>query len=78
MQETTLLQYNFHCIHWGDYIATVKRAINQMGGPVTLVGRSYGGHVITNAPYNNPNVTGLVYIAADPLLLDLSPVADHD
>lgn len=43
----------------GDYIATVKRAINQMGGPVTLVGRSYGGHVITNAAYNNPNVTGL-------------------
>ena len=48
----------------GDDIATVKRAINQMGGPVTLVGHSYGGHVITNAAYNNPNVTGLVYIAA--------------
>ena len=47
-------------------------------GPVTLVGRSYGGHVITNAAYNNPNVTGLVYIASNPLLLDLSPVADHD
>lgn len=47
-----------------DDIATVKRAINQMGGPITLVGHSYGGYVITNAAYNNPNVTGLVYVAA--------------
>ena len=45
-------------------IATVKRAIDLVGGPVTLVGHSYGGAVITNAAYNNPNVTGLVYIAA--------------
>ena len=47
-----------------------------MGGLVTLVGHSYGGHVITNAAYYNPNVTGLVYIAA--FAPDLSPVADHD
>jgi pimeloyl-ACP methyl ester carboxylesterase len=47
-----------------DDIATVKRAIDHIGGPVTLVGHSYGGFVITNAAYNNPNVTGLVYIAA--------------
>jgi pimeloyl-ACP methyl ester carboxylesterase len=45
-------------------VETVKRAINYIGGPVTLVGHSYGGAVITNAGYNNPNVTGLVYIAA--------------
>jgi pimeloyl-ACP methyl ester carboxylesterase len=45
-------------------VETVKRAINYIGGPVTLVGHSYGGAVITNAAYNNPNVTGLVYIAA--------------
>jgi pimeloyl-ACP methyl ester carboxylesterase len=44
-----------------DDIATVKRAIEFIGGPVTLVGHSYGGAVITNAAYNNPNVTGLVY-----------------
>lgn len=56
------VQLSLHSL--GDDIATVKRAINQMGGPVTLVGHSYGGHVITNAAYNNPNVTGLVYIAA--------------
>ena len=47
-----------------DDVATVKRAIDLVGKPVTLVGHSYGGEVITNAAYNNPNVTGLVYIAA--------------
>jgi pimeloyl-ACP methyl ester carboxylesterase len=31
---------------------------------VTLVGHSYGGFVITNAAYNNQNVTGLVYVSA--------------
>ena len=29
-----------------------------------MVGQSYGGEVISNAGYNNPNVTGLVYVAA--------------
>jgi pimeloyl-ACP methyl ester carboxylesterase len=47
-----------------DDIATVKRAIDLVGGPLILVGHSYGGFVITNAAYNNPNVKGLVYIAA--------------
>src|SRR5215472_5108273 len=47
-----------------DDVATAKRAINLVGGPVTLVGHSYGGMVITNAGHNNPNVKGLVYIAA--------------
>ena len=47
-----------------DDVATVKRAIDLVGGPTILVGHSYGGFVITNAGYNNPNVTGLVYIAA--------------
>src|ERR671933_198688 len=45
-------------------VATVKRAVEHIGGPTILVGHSYGGAVITNAGYNNPNVTGLVYIAA--------------
>jgi pimeloyl-ACP methyl ester carboxylesterase len=47
-----------------DDVATVKRAIDLVGGPVTLVGHSFGGFVITNAAYNNPNVTGLVYVSA--------------
>lgn len=45
-------------------ITTVERAVERIGGPAILVGHSYGGEVITNAGYNNPNVTGLVYIAA--------------
>jgi pimeloyl-ACP methyl ester carboxylesterase len=47
-----------------DDVDTVKRAVDRIGGPTVLVGHSYGGEVITNAGYNNPNVTGLVYIAA--------------
>ena len=47
-----------------DDVATVNRAIELVGGPVLLVGHSYGGFVITNAGYNNQNVTGLVYVAA--------------
>ncbi|HEY1248657.1 MAG TPA: alpha/beta hydrolase, partial [Nitrososphaera sp.] len=39
-------------------------AIDLVGAPVILVGHSYGGFVTTNAAYNNPNVKGLVYIAA--------------
>lgn len=45
-------------------IDTAKRAVERIGGPAILVGHSYGGEVISNAGYNNPNVTGLVYIAA--------------
>src|SRR3984893_890052 len=39
-----------------------KAAIEAMGGPVVLVGHSYGGSVITEAG-NHPNVAALVYIA---------------
>jgi len=47
-----------------DDVDTVKRAIDVIGGPVILVGHSYGGEVITNAGYNNPKVKGLVFITA--------------
>src|SRR5579862_4336440 len=40
-----------------------KAAIDAMGGPVVLVGHSYGGSIITEAG-NHPNVEALVYIAA--------------
>src|SRR5277367_2318185 len=40
-----------------------KAAIDRMGGPVVLVGHSYGGSIITEAG-NHPNVEALVYIAA--------------
>lgn len=36
---------------------TVKRAVEHIGRPVVLVGHSYGGEVISNAAYNNPNIT---------------------
>jgi pimeloyl-ACP methyl ester carboxylesterase len=45
-------------------VDTVERAVERIGGPAILVGHSYGGEVITNAGYNNSNITGLVYIAA--------------
>src|SRR6201987_4442299 len=40
-----------------------KAAIDAMGGPVVLVGHSYGGSIITEAG-NHPNVAALVYVAA--------------
>ncbi len=45
-------------------VATVKRAIDLVGGPTILVAHSFGGFVITQAAYNNQNVTGLVYVSA--------------
>ena len=33
-------------------------------GPIVLVGHSYGGTVITNAAFGNPNVKALVYVDA--------------
>ncbi|MEV7443949.1 alpha/beta hydrolase [Streptomyces sp. NPDC091204] len=46
----------------GDVAAT-HQVIDSLEGPVTLVGHSYGGVVITEAG-NHPKVTALVYIAA--------------
>ncbi|MFD6985888.1 alpha/beta fold hydrolase, partial [Streptomyces sp. NPDC059956] len=46
----------------GDVAAT-QQVIDRLPGPVTLVGHSYGGVVITEAG-NHPKVNALVYIAA--------------
>lgn len=46
-----------------DDVAATQRAINAQGGPVVLVGHSYGGMVITQAGIN-PAVKALVYVAA--------------
>jgi len=46
-----------------DDVATTKRAMASLNGPVILVGHSYGGAVITEAG-NDPKVVGLVYVAA--------------
>jgi pimeloyl-ACP methyl ester carboxylesterase len=43
------------------YLASV---VNQIDGPVVLVGHSYGGAVISNAATDASNVVGLVCVAA--------------
>ncbi|MGD0867498.1 MAG: alpha/beta hydrolase [Rhizomicrobium sp.] len=48
---------------YADDQRSTKAAIEAMGGPVVLVGHSYGGSIITEAG-NHPNVGALVYIAA--------------
>jgi pimeloyl-ACP methyl ester carboxylesterase len=45
----------------GEYVADLVRAVD---GPVTLVGHSYGGVVITQASSLVDNVEALVYVAA--------------
>ena len=44
--------------------ANVRSAVESIGGPVLLVGHSYGGAVITEAAVGSDAVTGLVYVAA--------------
>ena len=46
-----------------DDAERTRKMVAQIKGPVLLVGHSYGGAVITQAG-NEPNVAGLVYIAA--------------
>lgn len=50
-------------ISLADDVAVTKRAIAQLGGPVVLVGHSYGGVVVSEAG-TDENVKSLVYIAA--------------
>jgi pimeloyl-ACP methyl ester carboxylesterase len=47
----------------GDAAYTAS-VVNQVAGPVLLVGHSYGGVVITNTGTQTPNVVGLVYVGA--------------
>ena len=44
-------------------VAAVKRVLAMQNGPCILVGHSYGGAIITTAG-NDPQVAGLVFIAA--------------
>jgi pimeloyl-ACP methyl ester carboxylesterase len=46
-----------------DDVAAAKRVIDQMDGPIVLVGHSYGGTIITVAGAD-PKVKALVYVAA--------------
>jgi pimeloyl-ACP methyl ester carboxylesterase len=49
---------------FADDVAVVQRDLRVFGGPILLVGHSYGGAVITEAAQGASNVTGVVYIAA--------------
>jgi pimeloyl-ACP methyl ester carboxylesterase len=48
---------------YAEDVKYTRTAIDAMGGPVVLVGHSYGGSIITEAG-NDPHVATLVYIAA--------------
>src|ERR1700686_4099101 len=48
---------------YAEDVKYTRAAIDAMGGPVVLVGHSYGGSIITEAG-NDPKVSALVYIAA--------------
>jgi len=50
-----------------DDVATTRRALGALPGPVVLVGHSYGGAVVTEAGSDAENVSSLVYIASFPL-----------
>src|SRR5262245_60885662 len=45
-------------------VETTKRLIDAQTGPTVVVAHSYGGAVMTAAAAGNPNVKGLVYLAA--------------
>ena len=47
--------------HDAEYLASY---VNQVDGPVLLVGHSYGGAVISVAGASTPDAVGLVYVAA--------------
>jgi pimeloyl-ACP methyl ester carboxylesterase len=66
--ETIAAQYGLDSL--AEDVASVKNTIGRVGGPVLLVGHSYGGTVITAAGADD-RVAGLVYIAA------LAPDADE-
>jgi pimeloyl-ACP methyl ester carboxylesterase len=49
---------------FGDDVAAVRRDLHALHGPTVVVGNSYGGAVITQAAQDDPDVVGVVYIAA--------------
>lgn len=47
-----------------DNVARLKQVLATLTGPTILAGHSYGGQIITAGATGEPNVVGLVYIAA--------------
>ena len=56
--------------------ALVKATLNEVNRPVTLVGHSYGGRIITDAVDDNSQVQHLVYLAAVVPELGTSPAVN--
>jgi pimeloyl-ACP methyl ester carboxylesterase len=48
----------------GEDASYVRSVVEQIEGPVVLVGHSYGGAVISNVPADGSSVVGLVFVAA--------------
>ena len=61
--HTSLYAVELPLTSLADDAERTRKMIAQQAGPVLLVGHSYGGAVITQAG-DQPNVVGLVYIAA--------------
>lgn len=59
--EVMAVQYGLDS--YAEDVATIKRTLNRVTGPVILVGHSYGGATITAAG-TDERVIGLVFIAA--------------
>lgn len=47
-----------------DNVAKLHQVLSTLTGPVILAGHSYGGQIITAGGTDQPNVVGLVYVAA--------------
>ncbi len=47
-----------------DNVARLHQVLARLSGPTILAGHSYGGQIITAGAVDQPNVVGLVYIAA--------------
>jgi len=47
-----------------DDVAGLRQVLNRQSGPTIVVGRSYGGQIMTALGTDAPNVVALVYIAA--------------
>jgi pimeloyl-ACP methyl ester carboxylesterase len=58
-----VISVQYGLCNYADDVATIKRTLNRVDGPVLLIGHSYGGATITAAGADE-RVVGLVYISA--------------
>jgi len=47
-----------------DDVARLRQVLARQSGPTILVGHSYGGQIVTSLDADEPDVVGLVYVAA--------------